>query len=488
MISGLDKIESQISELKKENTNLTSQVKLLEVQNTLLQSNFEKVLQLNSELRKENKQLKEKIVKLETTVSKLESELEKYKVKPNEPPGSKSIFEKQTSQNPKTKPGQKEGHKGQSRLSPCEIHRHVHYEPKCCEHCGSSNLTHLKKRNKIITDLEFQVVNTQEYYYDMKCDCCGKTTKPQSIHGTSKTPFGKNVQALIAYLRSICGNTLRPAENLFRDFFKLEISDTSISNNEIRLSKESLEEYNNYLDLVKQAQFSHKDETSYPINGKLNWIWVYDSLDHVFYRLAESRGMQVVNDDFGINPQQISINDCYAAYNRFDKQQICWAHLLREAEAHSQKDNATLNEKKFFNGLKELYRKACEFVIGDPPIEKRQSERANLENDLATLMLSLKEKTDFLERMFSRLNARLAHCFLFVEVKGLPATNNQAERSLRPYVIHRKASFGSKSFAGGEAKVRLKTMYENAKRKGEQLVFALDYLFKTQEFVDIRES
>lgn len=198
--------------------------------------------------------------------------------------------------------------------------------------------------------------------------------------------------------------------------------------------------------------------------------------------------MKVLNEDFGINPQQISINDCYGGYNRFDNQQICWSHLLRKAEAHAKKDNASKNEKKFFEQLKELYCRAYDFVIGDSPIEKRQSERVNLENRFVNLMLSLKTKSEFLERICQRLNKRLTNCFLFIEVKGLPSTNNQAERSLRPYVIHRKASFGSKSFAGGEAKVILKTIYENAKRNGEHLIFALDYLFSKQKSVKISIS
>jgi transposase len=68
---------------------------------------------------------------------------------------------------------------------------------------------------------------------------------------------------------------------------------------------------------VKKGNFSHKDETSYRVNGKLYWIWVYDSLDYVFYRMEDSRGMKVVNQDFGTECKQISINDCYDGYNRF---------------------------------------------------------------------------------------------------------------------------------------------------------------------------
>ena len=222
-------------------TNFEARINELEHKNSVLQSNFERVLQLNEELREENKQLKLQVKELEDKVDKLETELEKYKVKPNEPSGSKPDFLKE---NPKTKPkkpGRKPGHNGESRMSPNTIHKHLHYKPNFCESCGSHKIENLQVRNKIITDLEFQVINSKEYYYDMKCHSCNHVTKPKSIHGVSKSPFGRSFQTLIAYLRSVGGMTIRPIENLFRDFFGFRVSDTSISNNEIRISKESID-------------------------------------------------------------------------------------------------------------------------------------------------------------------------------------------------------------------------------------------------------
>ena len=466
-------------------TNLKSRVIELEHENSTLKRNFEHVLQLNEELRTIIKKQDKKIEELTIEVSNLKSKLEKYEVKPNEPSGSKPFFEKKLSQKPHKKSGQKMGHKGISRVSPTDIHKIVDYIPKCCEHCNSTNLKEFKIRNKIISDLEFQVINSKEIYHDMKCLDCGCKTIPKSIHGTSKSPFGKTIQTLIAYLRSVCGDTLRPIENLFRDFFNFEISDSSISNNEIRLSKETLDEYNHYLELVKSAKFSHKDETSYRVDGHNYWIWVYDSIDYVFYRMADSRGMKVIEGDFGDNLSQISINDCYGAYNKFEKQQICWAHLLREAEANAEKDGASENEIKFFIGLKELYIRAVNNADSDLSFEERCQKKLILENDLVKLLLSIKTKSLFLKRICNRLSKRLNHCFLFVEIENLPSTNNQAERALRPFVIHRRVSFGSKSIDGAQAKVIFKTLYENAKRMKINLMDTLNHIFEDNCNIEI---
>jgi len=491
-------LKIQIKFLKEENILLNEKNEILTQENKFLKHNllelnrkFEQVLLLNEELRKENKELKEKVIKLETKVSKLEKELEKYKVKPNEPSGAKPDFEKENLEKSKIKSGQKIGHIGKTRLEPKEIHKYLEYKPQCCEHCGCKKIYEIDSKTKIITELEFQIVNIKETYHNMKCTKCGKETKPVSLHGTSKSPYGRNTQTIIAYLRSVGGMTLRPIENLFKDFFKFDITNSSISNNEIRCAKSeyTLNKYNSYLKKIQEAQFSHKDETSFRVNGQTNWIWVYDSIDNVFYRYDKTRSKSVVQTDFKENKTQISINDCYAAYTKFFvNQQICWAHLIRETKFHAEKDNATLYEKEFYKKFSELYQKAKEFTSGDPPLEERQSARANFENDLVNIMLSLKEKTEFLERICNRLSERLSHCFLFVEIKGLPSTNNQAERSIRPFVVHRKISFGAKSENGAKAKVEFKTIFENAKRQTKQLIFALDFLFPKKSNILIQSA
>jgi hypothetical protein len=50
--------------------------------------------------------------------------------------------------------------------------------------------------------------------------------------------------------------------------------------------------------------------------------------------------------------------------------------------------------------------------------------------------------------------------FPFVLVDGLSADNNQAERSIRPLVIIRKISGGSRSDAGTRTRMGLASLFE----------------------------
>jgi len=459
-----------MDDLKAQNLQFSKEIDFLKHKNEKLERDLKLVFEILNELKIENKKLRKEN-------AELKSELEKYKVKPNEPSGSIPDYLKPNLKKYK-KPGRKSGFKGQSRKNPEKIHKIVNYKPSKCKHCKSEDLIVCKTRNKIITDIEFNIVNTKEILHDVKCKCCGKKTKALSLNGDSKSPFGKGIQTLFAYLRSIGGMTIRPIENLFTNFFGMKVTDTTVSNNEIRLSKLGESKYDSYLDIIKESQYSNKDETSYRIGGITHWIWVYDDESTVFYRLSKTRGKKTLIDDFGEKTNSISINDCYAAYNLFSKQQICLAHIIRELKFHAEKETKTRNEVQFYNKFKKIYYEAKIFIEKAPTNIERESKYKYFQDKLVELMLSLKKRSDFLRRMFKRLDKYLEAVFLFVKIKGLPATNNLAERDLRPFVIHRKASFGSQSFNGGEAKVIFKTIFENNKRKGYLFSDALNFLFE----------
>jgi len=80
--------------------------------------------------------------------------------------------------------------------------------------------------------------------------------------------------------------------------------------------------------------------------------------------------------------------------------------------------------------------------------------------------------------MYNRLDKNLLNTFLFIEELNIDPTNNLAKRDLRPFVIHRKASFGSFSENKGQAKVIFKTIFENQRRDGKLFSEALNFLFE----------
>ncbi|MDI6643011.1 MAG: transposase, partial [Candidatus Hodarchaeaceae archaeon] len=67
--------------------------------------------------------------------------------------------------------------------------------------------------------------------------------------------------------------------------------------------------------------------------------------------------------------------------------------------------------------------------------------------------------------------------FTFLDVEGVGWNNNEAERALRPSVVVRKNSYGSKSELGARNHAILMTIGENCKKHGENFMsFGRSYL------------
>jgi hypothetical protein len=74
------------------------------------------------------------------------------------------------------------------------------------------------------------------------------------------------------------------------------------------------------------------------------------------------------------------------------------------------------------------------------------------------------------EKVRRRLWKQRDHLFTFLERAEVPATNNLAERQLRPAVIARKISCGNKTVPGAEAWARLASMAATCRQKGHSFI------------------
>ncbi len=60
--------------------------------------------------------------------------------------------------------------------------------------------------------------------------------------------------------------------------------------------------------------------------------------------------------------------------------------------------------------------------------------------------------------------------FAFIDQDGIEPTNNQAERALRPAVLWRKGSFGTRSDAGSHFVARILSVWATCKQQGVPLI------------------
>jgi hypothetical protein len=95
----------------------------------------------------------------------------------------------------------------------------------------------------------------------------------------------------------------------------------------------------------------------------------------------------------------------------------------------------------------------------------------------AVIAAHLSEDDDDGARMARHLTKHRAHLLPFLYVDGLAATNNEAERELRPGVVTRRAGRCNRTEAGAEAHAVLASIGATCRRRG---IPVLDFLVRLQ--------
>jgi len=115
--------------------------------------------------------------------------------------------------------------------------------------------------------------------------------------------------------------------------------------------------------------------------------------------------------------------------------------------------------------VKAVYDRAVAYAGPDPSLPPARQEGARrkyqhaLEQELWQLCAPYAHTSSPLHTLCERVERFLPELFVFVAVPGVPAENNLAERSVRPLVIARKISGGTRSPAGSATRMGLFSLF-----------------------------
>ncbi|MFL5701640.1 MAG: transposase, partial [Ktedonobacteraceae bacterium] len=161
-------------------------------------------------------------------------------------------------------------------------------------------------------------------------------------------------------------------------------------------------------------------------------------------------------------------SDFYAGYNiHHGLHQRCWVHFLRDV--HELKDDFPQDEdlRSWAKEVKALYEQAVAWT-GQPPdpgLSPRQQQRVRVahqhvfEQRLWKLCQPYAHTSAPQHTLCERVERFLPELFVFVAIPGVPAHNNLAERSVRPLVVARKISGGTRSPKGSETRMGLASLF-----------------------------
>ena len=433
----------------------------------------------NSEMRKklekaekENQRLREKVEQLEQEKEKLTTERNRF---------LKMVFKpKKKAIGPTIKLAKKLRVKtSYQRAEPKVIDEYREAKLKCCPHCQNKLIKQVgfyQRTIEDIPDLEQQRTKAIQYtinrYY---CKHCKKIVQAKPKEVLPRSRLGLNTLLYVLYsryrLRLTQGLIL---ENL-KTHYQLKVSDGQINNLLNKGEQIFKEKWKEIIEKIRSSPVVNADETGWKINGDSCWLWAFVGDQAVRYTTSEFRGKGVAKEVLGDNFQGTVVSDFYAAYNQFSNKQRCWVHLLRKSrELTEQKQTKT--RLKFNQQLIDIYQQINSFRTNLKTTLGQRNNQANLVCQQLLKLSQVKTKDKGLQRIHKLIFKHCQELVLCLRDFHVPVENNRAERAIRPSVVIRKISGGSRSKQGALAHETNLSVIETLRQEKQDLFLAMKQL------------
>ncbi|HEX5871126.1 MAG TPA: IS66 family transposase [Longimicrobium sp.] len=231
---------------------------------------------------------------------------------------------------------------------------------------------------------------------------------------------------------------------------------------------------------LRRSPSVHADETGWRTRGRNTWVWCVCAARHTLYHVDPSRAGHVARGLLGGNFGGTVACDFYGAYDAagFERKQRCLAHLLRELK-ETARDSPAFAAGSFHPRCRRLLKdmlalKKRWHELGDAAYTRRACRIEDRLDALARAHAC--EPEPHAKRLAARLLRHRRELTPFLWDEHLDGTNNAAERALRPAVVMRKVTGGSRSEAGAHAWAVLATVLRTARQQGRDAVGTLKAL------------
>ena len=376
------------------------------------------------------------------------------------------------------KPGRRAGHEPAFRPMPRKIDHHQKVplttdasRRALCPRC-SSLLMRRRRHRRIVEDLVPSSVQVTCYHTESgQCPRCRRRIESRAAEQppAANVPHGQlglNALATAAILRVRHRLPFRQISQLLMDMPGLSVSAGGLVKQIKRLSRWLDSQYQELIRQMRASEHVHVDETGWRIDGRNFWLWAFTNPAFTLYHVDESRGGKVPLKLLGQAFGGAVVADFYSAYNALaGPKQRCLVHLMREVKELSEEDQAFADcplSRKLMSWCTDALRLKKQWpTLKDPDYEMKASR---LEDRLDQLMV-IDHQHPHAKRLNKRLLRHRPELTRFLWHQNLDGTNNAAERALRPAVVMRKITGGSRSESGAAAWAKLASLVRTADQR-----------------------
>jgi transposase len=418
-------------------------------------------------LRAENAELRRQLTVLVARIGELEQQGEPPSAKP--PPSFvKPNRPKRETPDGKRQKRDKKHNTSRRRETPTRFEPHALEQcPVCAYHLTGESLDYSRQVIELPPPSPVEV--TEHRVVKRWCPHCDAWRSPtldlsQQVFGQGR--IGVGIASLVSCLRTVFRMTIRHIQTYLHIMHGLWLSIGEITEltHHVRIATEKTVE--DLKKQIKQSPVIHGDETGWRENGQNGYVWVLTTpgADGIrYYEYDHSRGQSVVDRLLKNVRDACLVTDFYCGYNNYaGPQQRCWVHLLRDLHELKEEQAQDTSVLTWAGHVRRMYDNAQTWCMAHPAASP--AERAGIYQELVNRAVALgtqyaQVRDHPCNALAKRLMRHQDELFQFVLRDGVSADNNLAERTIRPLVVIRKISGGTRSDKGTKTRLGLATLF-----------------------------
>ena len=345
--------------------------------------------------------------------------------------------------------------------------------PPVCPECGGPTVED-RTAGQYQTEIPRRPILRRFDIHIGHCRRCGKRIQPRhplqtsDALGAAASQLGPDAQAAIVLLNKHAGMPHGKIAEFVTTFFGIPLSRAGACQAMLRAADRCQPIYQAIVRGVRRFPWIVPDETGWRIGGRGAWLHTAVTDRLTSYRIATSRGYDVAESLIGADYAGTLIHDGYAVYDRFWRaaHQQCLNHLLTRCKHLL--TTAVAGAVRFPRQVQSLLHDALALR------DRRDAGRLS-PHGLAVAVGRLGARRDRMlrwtrthadnERFAAHLHKHRDQLFTFLQRPGLDATNHRAEQAIRPGVLARKVSGGSRTQRGADAHACLTSVLRTARQQ-----------------------
>ena len=286
--------------------------------------------------------------------------------------------------------------------------------------------------------------------------------------GAAAVQLGSDALALAVQMNKGLGMPHADVAAVLWDGFQLQVNRSTLCRAVERVARRGEATWHALRDAARRSLVNGIDETGWNVAAQLRWLWVVVNEQVTFCDILPGRGFEQAASLLGADYEGWLTHDGWRVYYKFLRatHQSCNSHLLRRCKDMVQV--ASPVAARFPLQVKGLLGKGL-------ALRDRYSHQEISLHGLWTATGRLEAKLDRLlarsyrdaanRRLANHLRRERPYIFTYLYCPGLEATNNAAERALRPLVVARKNWGGNRTEKGARAQAVLTSLLETAKQQ-----------------------